>query len=288
MSAKNALKKPQIKLSFENDEEEENNEDNFGGKNLKFSKTRIKQANVKIPVHETTQSLVSSAQYDADALKQLKQNQKSVVDMPPPPPVVTKEPEAPEEDVMVLSGEAAELLEKQFENPQDMTSEEKLMLKQLEENAKMRNKKSSNRLYTDFQADDSRRNVDMSQDDVDTEWEREIMKRGAINQPSVQFPDRMESSSAVNPFDVDIMDIINNVKTAQSQLKVLMDNDDREIERLKVELEGCRKEIENLSKEQEIEETKYEEEKQAMKKQKEEQNPAAQENKADGDAMVIE
>jgi hypothetical protein len=284
MSAKNALKKPQIKLSFENDEEEENNEDNFGGKNLKFSKTRIKQANVKIPVHETTQSLVSSAQYDADALKQLKQNQKSVVDMPPPPPVVTKVPEAPEEDVMVLSGEAAELLEKQSENPQDMTEEEKLMLKQLEENSKMKNKKSSNRLYTDFHADDSRRNVDMNQD-VDTEWEREIMKRGAINQPSVQFPDRMESPSGVNPFEVDIMDIINNVKTAQSQLKGLIENDDREIERLKVELESCRKEIDSLSKEQEIEEKKYEEEKQAMKNKKEQQ---IQENKSDGDAMVIE
>jgi hypothetical protein len=245
--------KKAIKLSFQTEEEEEN--EDGGNFNIKFSKNKMKQANVKIPVAEATKPLVATAQYDVNSLKALKEQQKFASDAPPSvPEVIDGLEEKMDVEETILNGEEAELLEKQAENPDQITEEEKNMLKKLEE----KSKKNKNRIYTDYHSEDTRKNIDMNQD-IDMEWEREMMKRGSIHTNPDKLPELIPNSSNSGLLDSDIMDIINTVQDVYGKIQSLVEDDEREIEKLTVELKLLEKEREELLKEQEIEENKMKE-----------------------------
>lgn len=236
------MKKP-IKLSFEEDEEDEDitlTKSSSKRVGNRTGERRIKQAEVKILVAEETKPLVSSGNYDVNSLKELKLQQKFTTEA-----VATTiaKPDEMVVDEIILNGEDAEALEKQQENPEELTKEEKLLIKHVED----KNKKKNSRLFMgDLNDDDSRKNIDMTQE-FDNDWEREIMRRGGIGSNQQIF--EVVNKSAIDNYSNELSEIMQLVNSTYLKLEEVVEKDLREKEQLKSELEICEKEIEAIRKE---------------------------------------
>jgi hypothetical protein len=253
--------KGNIKLSFHADDEEEDENNAIPSSKIKAplnklkSNGRIKQAEIKLLIpEEDPKSIVTSGQYDSSSIQELLQKQKFANDVSKS--VTTnsteenkKDFEQHNEEPVILNGEDAELLEKQTENPEDVSPEEKSLLKKLENKAVTGKKRG--RISMKYEAEDNKKDVDMNQEDeVDYAWERAILKRGSVKnipnfgRKSSSSDFSSASSAAYEP--VDPKDILNNIQNALSKLEEIVKQDEREIEKLNVEISVCTQELEEL------------------------------------------
>jgi hypothetical protein len=254
--------KGNMKLSFHADDEEDNENDAIPSSKIKKplnklkSNGRIKQAEVKLLVpEEDPKSIVTSGQYDSSSIQELLQKQKFANDVSKSATSTNTEEskthgEQHAEEVVILNGEDAELLEKQTENPEDISPEEKSLLRKLE--SKSITGKKRGRISMKFEAEDGKKDLDMNQeDDIDYAWEREILKRGSVKnipdfrrKPSSGDFSTSSLTTAYEP--VDVRDILKNIQSALSKLEEIVQQDEREFEKLNVEISVCTKQLEEL------------------------------------------